>query len=88
MLPTIWNRYDDKFRTTSSNEVHHRRLNSDVKPHSKIEVVIDCLKVVDNESMQKYASIRNGLAEKDSYTQQKRKDKDFQLSLQVIQVIY
>ncbi len=38
--------------------------------------------------MQKYASIRNGLAEKDSYTQQKRKDKDFQLSLQVIQVIY
>jgi len=40
------------------------------------------------DDMQKYASIRNGLAEKDSYNQQKRKDKDFQLGLQVIQVIY
>jgi len=87
MLPTIWNRYEDRFRTTSSNEVHHRQLNSNIKPHSKTEVVVNYLKVVDNEAMQKFASLKSSLAEKDSYNPQKRKDRDFQCGLQVVQVI-
>ena len=64
-IPSIWNRYEDKSRTTSSNEAYHRRMNKELSPHSSITNVIEFFKVIENEASQnfQYLSIKNSATE-------------------------